>query len=120
METPLWILAYGAFGTCVGFWIMGHRVIKTVGTKFTEINPYCGFVVELGSAITVVIASKLGIPVSLSLCIVGSVVAVGMVRGSVPVNWPLFRNVFIAWVVTFPLSGLFSVIFMAILKYFFL
>ncbi|KAL3089370.1 hypothetical protein niasHS_007092 [Heterodera schachtii] len=101
-ETPLWILFYGSMGTCVGFWMLGHSVIRTVGHELTEINPFCGFCIELGSAITVVIASKLGIPVSMTLCIVGSVVAVGAVRGSVPVNWPLFRNVFIAWVVTFP------------------
>ncbi|KAL3101931.1 hypothetical protein niasHS_003340 [Heterodera schachtii] len=101
-ETPLWILFYGSMGTCIGFWMLGHRVIKTVGQELTEINPFCGFCIELGSAITVVIASKLGIPISMTLCIVGSVVAVGAVRGSVPVNWPLFRNVFLAWVVTFP------------------
>ncbi|KAI1717484.1 phosphate transporter family domain-containing protein [Ditylenchus destructor] len=115
-ETPLWILAYGALGTCVGFWMMGHKVIGTVGKEFTEINPFGGFTVELGAAITVLCASKLGIPVSMTLCIVGSIVAVGAVRGKVPVNWALFRNVLITWVVTFPLSGLFSAALMFILK----
>uniref|UniRef100_A0A914HYG8 Phosphate transporter n=1 Tax=Globodera rostochiensis TaxID=31243 RepID=A0A914HYG8_GLORO len=119
-ETPLWILFYGSLGTCVGFWMLGHRVIRTVGQELTEINPFCGFCVELGAAITVVIASKIGIPISMTLCIVGSVVSVGAVRGSVPVNWPLFRNVFIAWVVTFPLSGVFSAAAMFLLKTFFL
>lgn len=69
-ETPLWILFYGSLGTCAGFWMLGHRVIRTVGREFTEINPFCGFCVELGAAITVIIASKLGIPVSMTLCIV--------------------------------------------------
>ncbi|PAV56208.1 hypothetical protein WR25_01285 [Diploscapter pachys] len=116
VETPLWFLIYGSFATCIGFWLMGHKVIKRVGTEFTEINPYCGFVVELGAAITVVVASKLGIPISLSLCIVGSVMAVGAVRGSIPVNWSLFGKVFVGWVITFPLSGVFAAVFMAILK----
>uniref|UniRef100_A0A183CCF6 Phosphate transporter n=1 Tax=Globodera pallida TaxID=36090 RepID=A0A183CCF6_GLOPA len=119
-ETPLWILFYGSMGTCVGFWMLGHRVIRTVGQELTEINPFCGFCVELGAAITVVIASKIGIPISMTLCIVGSVVSVGAVRGSVPVNWPLFRNVFIAWVVTFPLTAVFSAAAMFLLKTFFL
>jgi phosphate/sulfate permease len=52
-ETPLWILFYGAAGACVGFWTMGHRVIGTVGSEFTDLDPYCGFCVELGTAMTV-------------------------------------------------------------------
>uniref|UniRef100_A0A915D1U6 Phosphate transporter n=1 Tax=Ditylenchus dipsaci TaxID=166011 RepID=A0A915D1U6_9BILA len=93
-ETSLWILMYGSLGTCVGFWMLGHRVIRTVGKEFTEINPFAGFCVELGAAITVLIASKLGIPISMTLCIVGSVVAVGAVRGSTPVDW-LFFEIFL-------------------------
>ena len=73
-ETPLWFLAYGALGTCVGFWILGHKVIKTVGQEFTEINPFCGFCVELGAAIAVLIASKIGIPISMTLCIVKTLI----------------------------------------------
>uniref|UniRef100_A0A915N516 Phosphate transporter n=1 Tax=Meloidogyne javanica TaxID=6303 RepID=A0A915N516_MELJA len=57
-ETPLWILCYGSFAACIGFWMLGHRVIKTVGKEFTEINSFCGFTVELGAAITVLCAAK--------------------------------------------------------------
>uniref|UniRef100_A0A914LWS4 Phosphate transporter n=1 Tax=Meloidogyne incognita TaxID=6306 RepID=A0A914LWS4_MELIC len=119
-ETPLWILCYGSFAACIGFWMLGHRVIKTVGKEFTEINSFCGFTVELGAAITVLCAAKIGIPVSMTICIVGSIVAVGAVRGSVPVNWQLFRKAFLAWICTFPLSGVFSGCIMFGLKYFFL
>ncbi|KAH7694065.1 Sodium-dependent phosphate transporter 1 [Aphelenchoides avenae] len=99
---------------------MGHRVIRTVGHEFTQLDPFCGFNVELGAAITVLIASKIGIPVSMTLCIVGSVVAVGAVRGTAAVNWALFRNVFLAWVCTFPLSAVFAAVIMFILKLIFL
>ncbi|KAF7634709.1 hypothetical protein Mgra_00005856, partial [Meloidogyne graminicola] len=143
-ETPLWILCYGSFAACIGFWMLGHRVIKTVGKEFTEINSFCGFTVELGAAITVLCAAKVGIPVSMTICIfmfsshykvvrkeqgnnipfilfvVGSIVAVGAVRGSVPVNWQLFRKAFLAWICTFPLSGVFSACIMFGLKHFFL
>uniref|UniRef100_A0A1I8BU73 Phosphate transporter n=1 Tax=Meloidogyne hapla TaxID=6305 RepID=A0A1I8BU73_MELHA len=119
-ETPIWILCYGSFAACVGFWMLGHRVIKTVGKEFTEINSFCGFTVELGAAITVLCAAKIGIPVSMTICIVGSIVAVGAVRGSVPVNWKLFQKAFLAWICTFPLSGVFSACIMFGLKYFFL
>lgn len=105
---PVWILVYGGLGICIGLFVWGRRVIKTVGEDLTPITPSSGFVIEIGSALTVLCASNLGIPISTTHCKVGSVVMVGRVRSKEVVDWSLFRNVLLAWVVTMPFAGLIS------------
>lgn len=61
--------------------------------------------IEIGSALTVLCASNLGIPISTTHCKVGSVVMVGRVRSREHVDWSLFRNVILAWIVTMPFAG---------------
>ncbi|CAG2213600.1 PIT [Mytilus edulis] len=104
-QTPIWILFYGGFGIAIGLWIYGRRVIKTMGTDLAKITPSSGFCIEIGSALTVLIASNIGIPISSTHCKVGSVVAVGRVRSRENVDWKLFRNIALAWIVTVPVSG---------------
>ncbi|XP_074656459.1 sodium-dependent phosphate transporter 1-like [Tubulanus polymorphus] len=104
-QTPIWILFYGGVGISVGLWIWGRRVIKTMGEDLTKITPSSGFCIEIGSALTVLVASNIGIPVSTTHCKVGSVVTVGRLRSSGNVDWKLFRNIIFAWVVTLPVSG---------------
>lgn len=66
---------------------------------------FSGFCIEIGSAITVLIASNLGIPISTTHCKVGSVVMVGRVRSKMVVDWSIFKNVVFAWIVTMPVAG---------------
>uniref|UniRef100_A0A023EYR0 Phosphate transporter n=1 Tax=Triatoma infestans TaxID=30076 RepID=A0A023EYR0_TRIIF len=116
-ETPLLILVYGGVGISIGLWIWGRRVIKTIGEDLTKITPSTGFTIEIGAALTVLLASKIGIPISTTHCKVGSVVFVGWVSSSsAGVDWHLFRNIISAWVVTVPVAGLLSGGFMAILR----
>ncbi|GAB6019449.1 hypothetical protein CHUAL_001028 [Chamberlinius hualienensis] len=115
--TPLGILFYGGFGIAIGLWIWGRRVMKTIGEDLTKITPSSGFSIELGSALTVLLASKIGIPISTTHCKVGSVVSVGYVRSRQGVDWKLFRNIIFAWIVTLPVSGGLSAGLMAIFKY---
>lgn len=115
-QTPLWMIFYGVSGTCFGFWALGHRVMKTIGKKMTEINPCCGFTIEFGAALTVLVASKLGIPISTTHCLVGSVVAVGSIKAGGGVDWVIFRNIIFSWLVTLPASALFSAAIMFLFK----
>ncbi|XP_024154868.1 sodium-dependent phosphate transporter 1-B isoform X2 [Oryzias melastigma] len=115
--TPIWLLLYGGVGICVGLWVWGRRVIQTMGRDLTPITPSSGFSIELASALTVVVASNIGLPVSTTHCKVGSVVAVGWLRSKKAVDWRLFRNIFMAWFVTVPISGLISAAIMAIFIY---
>jgi sodium-dependent phosphate transporter len=104
--TPIWILLYGGIGISVGLWVLGRRVIKTIGEDLTKITASSGFVIEIASAMTVLGASLLNIPVSTTHCKVGSVVFTGRVRSKESVDWSLFRNIIIAWIVTVPVTGL--------------
>ncbi|XP_012395455.1 sodium-dependent phosphate transporter 2 isoform X2 [Sarcophilus harrisii] len=115
--TPVWLLFYGGVGICAGLWVWGRRVIQTMGKDLTPITPSSGFCIEVMCALTVLLASNGGIPISSTHCKVGSVVAVGWIRSRKAVDWHLFRNIFVAWFVTVPVAGLFSAAVMAILMY---
>ncbi|XP_042657461.1 sodium-dependent phosphate transporter 1 [Tyto alba] len=117
VATPIWLLLYGGVGICIGLWVWGRRVIQTMGKDLTPITPSSGFSIELASALTVVIASNVGLPISTTHCKVGSVVSVGWLRSRKAVDWRLFRNIFMAWFVTVPISGLISAAIMAVFKY---
>ncbi|KAK9888507.1 hypothetical protein WA026_000758 [Henosepilachna vigintioctopunctata] len=108
-ETPLYILLFGGFGISVGLWLWGRRVIQTIGEDLTTITPSTGFTIEIGAAFTVLLASKVGIPISTTHCKVGSVVFVGYFSTSKKgVDWSLFRNIIFAWAVTVPISAMLS------------
>ncbi|NWI92124.1 S20A1 protein, partial [Pitta sordida] len=117
VATPIWLLLYGGAGICIGLWVWGRRVIQTMGKDLTPITPSSGFSIELASALTVVIASNIGLPISTTHCKVGSVVSVGWLRSRKAVDWRLFRNIFMAWFVTVPISGLISAAIMAVFKF---
>ncbi|CCD61415.2 Phosphate transporter [Caenorhabditis elegans] len=116
-SVPIYVLLYGVFAICVGLWLFGHYVIKTVGTNMSEINPASGFTIEFGAAMTSLLASKVGLPLSTTHCLVGSVVAVGMIRSENGVKWSIFRDIAISWVVTLPVSGLISAGIMFVIKW---
>ncbi|XP_039263384.2 sodium-dependent phosphate transporter 1-A-like [Styela clava] len=106
--TPWYLLLYGGLGIIAGLWILGRRVIRTIGSDLTKITPSRGFCIELMTALTVLIASNIGIPVSTTHCKVGSVVSIGWFRSRSAVTWSTVRNIAIAWFVTVPVSGLIS------------
>ncbi|XP_037026718.1 sodium-dependent phosphate transporter 2-like [Bradysia coprophila] len=123
-ESPIYLLLYGGVGIVLGCWVFGRRVIETVGTNLTKITPTTGFVIENGASATVLLASKLGLPISTTHCKVGSVVFVGWTynqtrkdKSAQPVNWSLFRNIAVSWIVTIPAAGLISAFFMWIFTY---
>ncbi|KAG8196086.1 hypothetical protein JTE90_007826 [Oedothorax gibbosus] len=114
-ESPFWIMLYGGFGISVGLWVWGQKVIKTIGEDLTTITPSSGFCIEIGAATTVLLASKIGLPISTTHCKVGSIVFVGWTRSRTAVDWKLFRSIVLAWVLTLPISAALSAAAMAIL-----
>lgn len=116
-QTPIWILLYGGAGIIIGLWVWGRRVIKTLGEDLAKTTPSSGFCIEVGSALTVLLASNVGIPISTTHCKVGSVVSVGRVRSKQNVDWKLFRNIILAWVGTVPIAGAISALAMYLLMF---
>ena len=102
---PSWViwvcyLAIGA-GTMFGGW----RIVKTMGQRITKLKPVGGFCAETGGAITLFIATGLGIPVSTTHTITGAIVGVGSVRNASAVRWGVAGNIVWAWVLTIPASA---------------
>lgn len=84
----------------------GHRVMQTVGKDLVAINFSKGFAIELGSTLSVVLASVVGMPVSSTHCQIGSIVAVGIAEaGPASVEWSVFGKIVISWLVTVPLAA---------------
>uniref|UniRef100_A0A158R5T5 Phosphate transporter n=1 Tax=Syphacia muris TaxID=451379 RepID=A0A158R5T5_9BILA len=104
-ETPVYVLLFGVVSICIGLVICGKRVIRTVGTKMSSVNPASGFTIEFGAAVTALLASKVGLPISTTHSLVGSVVVVGSIKSGKGIDWVIFRNIVISWLVTLPVSG---------------
>lgn len=119
-KVPVWLLAFGGVGMVAGLATWGWRVIETVGKKITELTPRRGFAAEFGTALTVLSASKLGLPVSTTHALIGAIVGVGLVGGAHTINFTMFRGILISWAVTLPLCSLCTVIVFYILKSFLL
>jgi PiT family inorganic phosphate transporter len=103
---PLWVVlscqSMLALGTLLGGW----RIVHTMGSKITRLNPMQGFCAETGGALTLFGATWLGIPVSTTHTITGAIVGVGAARRVSAVRWGVASNIVVAWVVTLPVSGL--------------
>ena len=108
-HTPVWLLALGGGGIILGLATWGWRVIETIGKKITELTPSRGFSAEFGAAATILIASKLGLPVSTTHALVGAVLGVGLVRGMKALNLGTLKEIAISWVITIPLCALLSI-----------
>ncbi|HHM23947.1 MAG TPA: inorganic phosphate transporter [Bacteroidetes bacterium] len=110
VEVPLWILMLGGGGIVLGLAIWGYNVIRTVGGKITEITPTRGFSAEFATATTVLVFSKMGLPISTTHTLVGSVIGVGFARGIAALNLRVIRDIIGSWILTLPAAALFTVI----------
>jgi PiT family inorganic phosphate transporter len=118
-EIPSWLLAIGGMGIVVGLATWGWRVIETVGKKITELTPTRGFAAEFGAATTILLASKLGLPISTTHALIGAVLGVGLSRGLNALNLQTLKEIIISWVITIPLCAALSIIALQFLKFFF-
>lgn len=115
-SVPAWLLFIGGIGIVAGLATWGWRVIETVGKKITELTPSRGFAAGFGAATTIVLASKLGLPISTTHVLVGAVLGVGFARGIGAINLNTIRDIVISWVVTVPAGAILSVVFFYLLR----
>ncbi len=102
-DIPLWVIFASAISVALGIAFGGWRVIRTVGTRITTLRPVHGSAAEMSAAAVIEAASNLGIPVSTTQCISGSVIGVGATKRLSAVRWGIARNIVIAWIITFPI-----------------
>jgi PiT family inorganic phosphate transporter len=107
-----WMLALGGLGIVVGLGTWGYRVIETVGKKITALTPSRAFAAELAAAATIVLASRLGIPVSTTHILVGAVLGVGLARGIGALDLRVVGSILLSWAATLPLAAGLAIIFM--------
>ncbi|HEX3926427.1 MAG TPA: inorganic phosphate transporter [Gemmatimonadales bacterium] len=113
---PLWIVmtCYTAIaaGTALGGW----RIVKTMGTRITKLQPFGGFCAETGGAITILFASYLGVPVSTTHTITGAIAGVGASRRLQAVRWGVAARIVWAWFLTIPAAGLIAAVAELVMK----
>lgn len=102
---PNWvvIICYSAIG--LGTMLGGWRIVKTMGQKITKLKPVGGFCAETGGAITLFLATAMGVPVSTTHTITGAIVGVGSTRRASAVRWGVAGNIIWAWILTIPASA---------------
>jgi inorganic phosphate transporter, PiT family len=109
---PNWVIISCYAAIAAGTMFGGWRIVKTMGQKITKLKPVGGFCAETGGAITLFLATGLGIPVSTTHTITGAIVGVGSARRASAVRWGVAGNIVWAWILTIPASG-----FMAMVAY---
>ncbi len=109
-QIPTVLLAIGGFGIALGCVTWGRKVMETVGKKITSLNHTRGFSVEFAAATTVLIASKLGLPISTSHTVVGAVIGVGLARGLEAVDMTIIKKIVFSWLLTLPAAAITSVV----------
>ena len=112
-KTPVapWMLAIGGLGIVIGLATWGYRVMETIGKKITELTPSRGFAAQLAAASTIVLASRLGIPISTTHTLVGAVLGVGLARGITALDLRVVGNILASWIATLPIAAALSVFF---------
>lgn len=108
-ETPVWMLVIAGFLLGAGFWFFGFHIVRSLGNRITQLSPTRGYSMELGAAITVLLASRLGLPVSTTQCLTGATLGVALMNFSVgAVNWRQLLWILSGWIMTLPIAGLIS------------
>lgn len=115
VEVPLWMLAAGGLFVGAGIFAFGTKVMETIGKKITEITPVRGFSAEFGAATTILICSRMGLPVSTTHVLVGAVVGVGVMRGMGFIDLRVIKNILYSWFITVPFTTVLCMIFYTIL-----
>jgi len=104
-NVPLWVIIMCAATMGIGTAVGGWRIVKTMGLRLTKLEPVHGFAAETAAALTIELATRLGIPLSTTHTINTSIVGVGATRRLSAVRWGLTFEIVAAWILTFPICG---------------
>jgi inorganic phosphate transporter, PiT family len=107
---PIWVVASCYIAIALGTLFGGWRIVKTMGQRITKLKPVGGFAAETGGAISLFLATNLGIPVSTTHTITGSIIGVGSAQRVRAVRWGVAGNIVAAWVLTIPASALIAAV----------
>ena len=105
-----YLLALGGAGIAAGILTWGYKVIRTLGSKITALTNTRGFSINFGTATTVLVASRLGLPISTSHTVVGAVIGVGLARGLEAVDLSVVKKIIYSWAFTIPAAMALSII----------
>ena len=105
-EVPLWVILLSHFAIALGTLFGGWRIVKTMGSKITKLQPFSGFCAETAGAITIIGATLGGIPVSTTHTITGAIMGVGATKRLSAVKWGVAGRIVWAWILTIPISSL--------------
>ncbi|OGT68751.1 MAG: inorganic phosphate transporter [Gammaproteobacteria bacterium RIFCSPHIGHO2_12_FULL_45_9] len=103
---PFWVIVTCNFIIALGTFFGGWRIVRTMGMKITKLKPIGGFCAETSSSLTLLAATSLGIPVSTTHTITGSIMGVGSIYSTSAVRWGVAKNIVLAWIFTIPAAGL--------------
>ena len=117
-DIPFWVVIAAHVAIALGTLSGGWRIVHTMGSKITKLQPFGGFSAETAGAITLFVASSFGIPVSTTHTITGAIVGVGSVRRLSAVRWGIARRIVWAWVLTIPASALIAAVFYQVVALF--
>jgi inorganic phosphate transporter, PiT family len=104
-QVPFWVVLSCQTAMGLGTLFGGWRIVRTMGSRITRLSPMQGFCAETGGAITLFLATSLGIPVSTTHTITGAIVGVGAARRATAVRWNVAKDIVVAWIVTLPMSA---------------
>jgi PiT family inorganic phosphate transporter len=102
---PFWVVISCQFALAFGTLLGGWRIVHTMGSKITRLNPMQGFCAETGGALTLFAATWLGIPVSTTHTITGAIIGVGAARRASAVRWNVAQGIVVAWIITIPMTA---------------
>lgn len=105
LTIPIWILVLGGAGIVTGLAVWGKKVIATIGEGIIPLQPSGSFCAELATATTILLASRLGLPVSTSHALVGGVVGIGLVQNIKSIQFKTVQGIAGAWLITIPISA---------------